>query len=127
MLQSFLETVRHFFGSWNAIFGKVFDARKSHLIRYTLTSLLCTGILMYIFRLGSRRQIQHLLRENKNSEEKFQMLLDTLRVPHGDTLNYAFKKIPVEAVQEVVCWMVQRLIRKRFWIVGVFGVIFWSQ
>ena len=121
LLQSLLETVRHFFGGWNAIFGKVFDARKSHLIRYSLTSLLCTGVLMFIFRLGSRRQIQHLLGGNKNSAEKFQVLLDILRVPHGDTLNYAFKTISVEAVQEVICWMVQRLIRKkvldrwRFW------------
>lgn len=113
LLDSFLKTVRHFFGSWNGIFGKVFDARKSHLIRYTLTSLLGTGVLMYIFRLGSRRQIQHILGGNKNSEEKFQALLDIPQVPHGDTLNYAFKKIPVEAVQEVVCWMVQQLIRKK--------------
>jgi len=33
--------------------------------------------------------------------------------PHGDTLNYVFKKISPTEVQEVVCLLVERLIRKK--------------
>ena len=128
LLASLLKTVAHFFGGWDAIFGKVFDPRKNYLIRYSLISLLCTGVLMFIFRLGSRRQIKHVLGGNKKSEEKFQALFDIPKVPHGDTLNYAFKKIPVDNVQKVVSWMVNRLIRKKvldrwrfFWLFSCHG------
>jgi len=34
-------------------------------------------------------------------------------VPHGDTLNYTFKKLIVSELQEVVCWLVEVLIRKK--------------
>jgi len=48
LLESFLKTVKHFFGDWDAIFGKVFDPRKICLIQYSLTALLCTGVLLFI-------------------------------------------------------------------------------
>ena len=34
-------------------------------------------------------------------------------MPHGDTLNYGFKKLAPAEVQEVVCRMVETLIRKK--------------
>lgn len=113
LLKAFLGTVEHFFGSWNAILGGVFDPRKKHLIRYSMTTLLCTGILMFVFRLGARRQINYILRNNEISEEKFKALFNIAKIPHGDTLNYSFKVIPVSGVQKVVSWMVKKLIRKK--------------
>jgi hypothetical protein len=56
---------------------------------------------MYLFRLGSRRQIQHQLRENGPSETKFEAWFEVAGVPHGDTLNYGFKRLDVDEVQEV--------------------------
>lgn len=70
------------------MFVDVFDARKKHLIKYPIAELLCTGVLMFVFRLKSRRQITYKLRNNDISAEKFKLLWGTEKVPHGDTLNY---------------------------------------
>lgn len=113
LLESMTGTVDHFFGSWDGIFGGVTDARKQYLITYPLESLLFTGVLMYLFRLGARRQINFELRDNENSEEKFEVLWGTEKVPHGDTLNYSFKKIIVAEMQEVLCLLIEKLIRKK--------------
>ena len=76
LLKSFLGTVHHFFGSWDTIFGSVFDVRKKHLIKYSVAELLCTGVLMFVFHLKSRRQIAYKLGKNEMSEEKFKELLE---------------------------------------------------
>lgn len=106
-------TVRHFFGGWGKLFGGVSDPRAGHVISYSLPHLLFTGVLMYLFRLGSRRQINFDLRENENVTEKFEALWGLAQVPHGDTLNYSFKKLEVLEVQEALCGLVEILIRKK--------------
>ena len=68
---------------------------------------------MFMFRLEARRQINYKLRGNGPSRTKSKAWFGTEEVPHGDTLNYAFKKLSIEEVQEVVCWMVEKLIRKK--------------
>ncbi len=95
------------------LFKGVRDDRNPELIRYPLESLLSTGVLMYLFRLGARRQINYQLRRNGPSQTKFEAWFEVGEVPHGDTLNYAFKRIVPAEVQEVVCQMVETLIRKK--------------
>lgn len=80
---------------------------------YPLAGLLCAGVLMYLFRLGSRREIGFQLRENGPSQAKFDAWFGVENVPHGDTLNHTFKQLKVEEVQEVVCKMTRTLIRKK--------------
>jgi len=106
-------TVKHFFGGWDKLFGKISDPRAAGLLTYPLPSLLFSGTLMYLLRLGSRRQINFEFRKNENIEEKFWSLWGIDEVPHGDTLNYAFKNISVAEVQEVLCQLVETLIRKK--------------
>lgn len=113
LMRAFLGTVYHFFGSWGGIFKGVTDPRNPNLITYPLVSLLCTGVLMFLFRLGARRQINHKLRGNGPSQDKLEAWFGIEEVPHGDTLNYSFKKLTPEEVQEVVCRMVATLIRKK--------------
>lgn len=113
LLRIFNRTIHRFFGGWAVIFKGVVDLRNQDLITYSLVELLCTGVLMYVFRLGSRRQINHMLRGNSRSEAKSKAWFGTEEIPHGDTLNYAFKRVEVGEVQEVVCWMVEKLIRKK--------------
>ena len=113
LLKAFCGTLCHYFGGWQKLFFGVRDGRHPELIRYPLKSLLSAGVLMFLFRLGARRQINYQLRGNTPSQAKFGAWFEVEEVPHGDTLNYAFKRIAPGDVQEVVCRMVERLIRKK--------------
>jgi hypothetical protein len=113
LLKALLGTVVHFFGSWQAIFRGVRDGRNPDLITYPLEQMLCTGVLLFVFRLGSRRQIKYQLRENEPSQAKMETWFDVAAVPHGDTLNYGFQRMEPEEMQEVTCRMVEGLIRKK--------------
>lgn len=125
MLKSFLGTVKHYFGSWEKIFKGVSDARNQTLITYPMTGLLFTGILMYVFRVGARREINHKLRGSAVSEKKFKALFGTEEIPHGDTLNYGFKRVNAEEMQAIVCRLVKILIRKKvLWPWRLFGIYY---
>lgn len=113
LLKVLTGTLQHFFGGWWKLFRGVQDGRNPELIQYPLESVLSTGVLMYLFRLGARRQINYQLRGNRPSQAKFEAWFSVEDVPHGDTLNYAFQSIAPAEVQEVVCRMVATLIRKK--------------
>jgi len=113
LLKAFSGTLYHYFGGWRKLFKGVRDGRNPALISYPLESLLSTGVLMYLFRFGARRQINYQLRGNTPSQAKFEAWFEVDEVPHGDTLNYAFKRIEPAQVQEVVCRAVETLIRKK--------------
>ena len=118
LLEAEAGTVKHFFGGWDKILGEVSDPREENLLTYPLPSLLFAGTLMYLLRLGSRRQINFDLRSNENVEEKFLSLWGVDEVPHGDTLNYAFKNIDVDEIQEVLCQLVLFCLRWK-WNFGI--------
>src|SRR3990172_4698065 len=86
LLKAFTGTVFHFFGGWQAIFKGVGDGRNPELSTYPLEGVLSTGVLMFLFRLGARRQINHNLRGNAPSQAKFGAWFGVEEVPHGDTL-----------------------------------------
>ena len=113
LLEAESGTVKHFFGSWKKIFAEVSDPRDENLVTYPLSSLLFTGTMMYLLRLGARRQINFDLRDNENVEEKYLSLCGVGEVPHGDTVNYAFQKLAVDEIQEILCSLVETLIRKK--------------
>jgi hypothetical protein len=103
ILKAFTGTIENYFGSWETIFDGVRDARNPKWITYPLEGLLCAGVLMFLFRLGSRRQINHQLRDNGPSQSKFEVWFDVENIPHGDTLNYGFKGLDADEIQGVVC------------------------
>jgi len=113
LLQARLVTVEHFFGGFPRLFRSVSDPRQPALITYPLPMVLATGVLMFVLRLGARRQVQHWLRGNAPSVAKFEALFDVANCPHGDTLNYAYARLAVDEVQEVVTGMVETLLRQK--------------
>jgi hypothetical protein len=113
ILTAFLTTVHHFFGRFDALFQSVDDPRVPELIIYPLASLTFAGVLMYLCRLGARRQVAHMFRHNGPSEAKFQALFGTDTCPHGDTLDAAFGRLDPDQVQAIVTDMVRTLIRKK--------------
>ncbi len=113
LINAFTVTVRHFFGGFAGLFRPIHDPRHPVFTVYPLASVCFAGILMFLCRLGSRRQINHLLRGNGPSEAKFQALFGVETCPHGDTANVLFSRLLPDEVQEVVCCIVETLIRKK--------------
>ena len=112
LLNSLVQTIQHFFGGITSIFSAVEDPRVAGKCDYPLTPLLMTGVLMFICRLGARRQIALRLR-NSRGTRKMKVLFGVEAVPHGDTINDAFERLEPDQVQEVVCSMVEKLIRNK--------------
>jgi len=113
LLKALLVTVQHFFGGFQRLFGRVTDPRQPAYITYPLPAVLTTGVLLFLLRLGARRQVTLLLRGNRSSAAKFQALFGVANVPHGDTLEATYQRVSVPEVQEVVTATVERLIRQK--------------
>jgi hypothetical protein len=113
IFKAFAVTVQHFFGGFKHLFRDVNDPRHPAYITYPLPALMSTGVLMYLLRLGARRQVGNLLRKNGPSAAKYQLLFEVESCPHGDTLNYSYARLDVAEVQEVVTGMTETLIRRK--------------
>ena len=113
LIGALVVTVHHFFGGFSRLFRPIYDPRVPHLITYPLASMCFAGVLMFLCRLEARRQINHLLRGNGPSEAKFKAWFDAETCPHGDTLQVLYARLDPSEVQEVLCWMVETLIRKK--------------
>ena len=94
------------------VFSAVPEPRQLGKVTYPIAALAITGILMFLTRLGARRQIGLLLR-SQPSQQKFLNLFG-VSVPHGDTLNAVFASIDPQEFQNIVASLVERLIRKKF-------------
>ena len=113
LIRALLMTTQHFFGGFQRMFEGVTDPRHPVYITYPLPSVLVTGMLMFLFRLGARRQVNLMLRHNGPSSAKFHTLFATDTCPHGDTIDESYKRLDVSEVQEVVTATVETLIRKK--------------
>jgi hypothetical protein len=113
LFETFIVTLQHFFGGFRRLFREVSDPRHPAYITYPLPVLMATGVLLFLLRLGARRQVANLLRGNGPSAAKYQILFDAENCPHGDTLNYLYARSNVAEVQEVVTAMAETLIRRK--------------
>lgn len=112
VLNSFVVTIHHFFGGIRRIFAGVEDPRVEAKSYYPLAALLTTGLLMFACRLEARRQVALQLRSLRGVR-KMKTLFGIEDVPHGDTLNDAFRQLDPDQMQEVVCSMAESLIRNK--------------
>ena len=113
IFKAFVVTVQHLFGGFHRLFQGVTDPRHPAYITYPLPALMATGVLMFLLRLGARRQVGNLLRGNGPSADKYQILFGVASCPHGDTLNYLYARSDVAEMQEVVAGMTETLIRRK--------------
>ena len=113
LIRSLLVTVQHFFGGFQHLFRNVCDPRHPALITYPLPAVLTTGVLMFLLRLGARRQVNLMLRQNGPSSAKFEALFCVETCPHGDTLDETYRRLNVAEVQAVVTGSVETLIRRK--------------
>jgi hypothetical protein len=52
LLKAFAGTVKHYLGKWQSVFEGVRDPRNPEMIIYPLEGMMCTGVLMFLYRLG---------------------------------------------------------------------------
>jgi len=131
LLEAFLVTTYHFFGSWSALLAPIQDPRAPHLITYPLAAVLFAGTLLFLCRLGARRQVTHLLRDNGAAAALFQALFGVATCPHGDTLNVTFSRLDPAQGQAVVTNLGRTLIRQKvldrqrllgqYWVIAIDG------
>lgn len=67
---------------------------------------------MFLFRLGSRRQV-HWLLHGQEAVNKYKQLFGVETFPHGDTLNHLYSKLNPDHVAEIVSFLTETLIRKK--------------
>ncbi|NTU65547.1 MAG: transposase family protein [Chloroflexi bacterium] len=113
ILQIFLATVHHYFGSLSQLFASITDPRQPAVITYPLAALLVTGLLLFVCHLGARRQVNHKLRGNQASAAKFETLFGVSQCPHGDTLAVGFSRLHPADLQAVISGMTETLIRRK--------------
>lgn len=113
---AFARTARHFFPGLNAWLDEVPDPRCPQRITYTGRFLLWYGILLFVGKLGSRRQLDFKYREAGTSVlDNVNGLADTKQdsLPHNDTLDDFLAGVGAEPVAALRCQMMDRLIRMR--------------
>ena len=113
VFKTLLATAQHFFGNFIHLFVGVSDPRQPELITYPLAALLFAGILMFVCRLGARRQIGLMFRGNAPSASKFEALFEVADCPHGDTLKATFRRLQPAELQAVVTGLTETLIRRK--------------
>lgn len=112
LLRAFFWTISHFFGDLRGLFSEARDPRSRNKIKYPFAALAFVGVLMFLCHLGARRQIGLQLR-TLPAMQTFWTLFGVDTIPHGDTLNDAFKGCDPEDFQRVVCRLLRGLIRKK--------------
>jgi len=95
--------------------NRIKDTRAPHKVKHKITVLLLYGIIMFVFQLGSRREINRQMTDIRfeNLKTVFPEL-ETL--PHADTLARLLENIEVNQIQESMIELLKDLIRrKKFW------------
>jgi len=111
IITSLFGTIKRYFGKWGDIFAGIHDEREPGKITYSMSALLFTGMMLFACQLGSRRQINHKLRGNETAKRKYRAMFGVEEIPHGDTLNYTYQRLEVAEVQEVVCRIMEKLMK----------------
>jgi len=104
------------------------DPRREERCVYTQAHLLWNGLLLFLMHLGSRRQMRF-----ERLAETFTTNLATLcgqsdvdTVADPDTLAYYAEHVPVDAMEQLLAWMIRRLIRMKaldpFRLLGYFTI-----
>jgi hypothetical protein len=93
--------------------SKIPDPRQPGKVKHMLNALMIYGILMFVFRISSRREA--------NREMTLPIFFENLKtwfpeletLPHADTLARLLEEIEVEEIQEYTIQLIKSLIRKK--------------
>jgi hypothetical protein len=114
MVETFYTTMHHFFPQFLNWLGAVKDPRVKKKIKYPFQNLAYVGILLFLLKLGSRRQVKY-----RFSTPEFIKNLNILsetemeRVADPGTLENLLKQVNPEDMGRVRTKIVNNLIRKK--------------
>lgn len=108
------------------------DPRYPFRIVYPLPVLIWVGVLLFVGKLGARRQITYRFKTDEFIRHlNFLGQATCKTVAHGDTLAYSMERVHAEDLCALRTKMVQRLLRMRcledlrflgkYWLVGIDG------
>lgn len=107
-------TVRRFFPSLRRCLDALGDFRDPRLVIYPARSLLWSGVLLFLFRLGARRRLRFELHSPAGVENLNRIAETSIeQIPHPDTLAYYLKGVCPEELSDVRTGMVRDLVRSR--------------
>lgn len=124
----FHKTVHHFFPSFVNWLKVIKDPREKSKIEYPLPNLVWVGILMFLLKVESRRQINFRF-NTKEFIHNLNLLTkaDIEKMAYDGTLAYLLEKLPPEALSHLRVKMVNRLIRmkalEKFKLLGKYYLI----
>lgn len=118
--EAFVKTVDHFVPTFWSALSQVPDHRDPTRIVYPIEEELLVGILMFMVKLGCRRNIKYKLNTPafvNNIQRIGKEVYANIPFPdalfHGDTLNYLLKGIEPDAIHQLRKLVIHRLLRKR--------------
>ena len=114
--RALVQTVRHFFPDLNLWFDRLPDSRVQEACTYPRRYLAWWGISLYLFQLGSRRQLDFDLRDGgptvlANLNRLAETQLTTM--PVHDTLDHFLGHTKLAGLETTRSNMVQRLLRMK--------------
>jgi hypothetical protein len=89
------------------------DPRSPKKVKHTLTVLMVYGILAFVFQISSRREANRQMDCPIFFENVKNMFPELETLPHADTLERFLEKIEVDAIQESLMELFEKLVRKK--------------
>jgi hypothetical protein len=109
-----VKTLRHFFPNFVPWLASTPDPRDPRFITYPIACVLMSGILLFLTKLGSRRQMRfHFRTASFIANMNFLLGTSMEDMLHPDTLAYLAKRLPLSALEELRGAMVFQLLRRK--------------
>ncbi len=93
--------------------SKIPDPRRTKSIKHKLTVLMIYGLLIFLFRVESRRHANEIMPRPALYESLKSLFPQLESIPHADTLARLLETIEPEEIEKVHVEMINKLIRKK--------------
>jgi hypothetical protein len=94
-------------------FSRIPDPRRPGSVKHSLVMLMIYGLLAFVFRLSSRREINRELTGPLIHEHLQKIFPEIDSIPHADTLARLLEKINPKKIEAAHVALIQELIRKK--------------
>jgi len=93
--------------------NKITDPRNPKKTKYSLTLLMIYGLLMFVFQIASRRQVNEQMTQPQFKENLRLIFPELDDLPHADTLFRLLRDIDVDEIEASLIELIKKLIAKK--------------